>query len=145
MLVRLLYASRVPGTVTPGLLDAIFETSSARNAEWGVTGVLCVCETGNLFMQVLEGSRDAVNRLYANIVRDPRHRDPLLLAYEEISERRFSAWRMGCVVLNRVNRSTIIRFCETGTLDPFAMTAASAWKLLDELVASAAISSRDSR
>ena len=45
----------------------------------GITGVLC--HGGDVFMQVLEGGRDAVNALYNKIVRDARHHDVALLHY----------------------------------------------------------------
>jgi hypothetical protein len=82
-----------------------------------------------------------VNALYADIVRDPRHRDVTLLDYSEIAARRFAGWRMGCVSLNRVNQGAILRFSEGPVLDPFAMSGAAALALLEELVSTAAIAS----
>jgi len=73
-----------------------------------ITGVLCVCQGGNVFLQALEGGRDAVNALYGRIVQDPRHRDVTLLDYAEIDERRFAGWRMGSV---DSARSTPARCC----------------------------------
>ena len=96
---------------------------------------------GNVFLQVLEGGRDAVNALYGNIVRDPRHTDVTLLDYAEIAERRFASWRMGSVDLNRVNLGTILRFSSTPSLDPFTMTGKTALALLEELASTAAIAS----
>jgi hypothetical protein len=51
-------------------------------------------------LQVLEGQRSAVNRLYARILADRRHKDVELLIYEEISERRFGQWAMAHVPLS---------------------------------------------
>src|SRR5271165_1706495 len=99
MLTRLLYASRAADKIDDGLLKSILECSRANNLEHGITGVLCVYHGGNVFLQALEGARGAVNTLYANIVRDPRHRDITLLDYAEIDERRFAGWRMGSVDL----------------------------------------------
>jgi hypothetical protein len=92
-----------------------------------------------VFLQMLEGGRDAVNALYANIVRDPRHRDVTLLDYAEITERRYASWRMGRVNLNRVNQGSILRFSESPALDPFSMTGPTALALLEELTSTAAI------
>jgi hypothetical protein len=80
-----------------------------------------------------------VNRLYANIVRDRRHIDVTLLDFAEIEERRFAGWRMGTVDLNKVNRSSILRYSEKGELDPFSMSGRRALALLEELASSAAI------
>jgi len=143
MLVRLLYASRVPGGIDDALVSAILERSREHNPRHGITGLLCTqLETG-VFLQALEGGRDAVSRLYTNIARDTRHRDVTLLLHVEIEERRFAGWRMGVVDLAKVNRSSVLRYSETAMLDPFSMTGRGALALLEELADSAAIVSRD--
>ncbi len=144
MLVRLLYASRSVVEIDDALLGAILERSGRHNPEHGITGILCTYPQGKVFLQALEGGRDAVNTLYGNIVRDPRHRGVTLLDYAEITERRFSNWRMGSVNLNRVNVGHILRFSESPVLDPFSMTGQTALLLLQELATTAAIASRDS-
>jgi hypothetical protein len=139
MLVRLLYASRSTAEIDEPLMAAILERSRKYNLEHGITGILCTYTPGNVFLQLLEGSRAEVNALYANIVRDPRHVDITLLDYAEITERRFASWRMGRVNLNRVNQGTILRFSEHAVLDPFTMAGPTALALLDELTSTAAI------
>ena len=143
MLVRLLYASRATGGIDDALLGSIVESSRTNNLEHGITGILCVYPEGGVFLQVLEGARPAVNRLYGNLVRDGRHADITLLEYGEIEERLFSAWRMGCVDLKKVNLSTILRYSEKPVLDPYSMTGKGALALLEELSKTAAIVSRD--
>jgi len=143
MLVRLLYASRATGEIDDALITAILEPSVKYNLEHGITGILCTHSQGNVFLQVLEGGRAAVNALYAKIIRDPRHRDVTLLDYAEIKERRFAGWRMGSVNLNRVNLGSILRFSESPELDPFSMSGQTALALLEELTSTAAIVSRD--
>ena len=142
MLVRLLYASRAIDSIGTDLIEEILTESRTRNPTHGITGVLCVCQSGNVFMQVLEGGREAVNRLYGNLLRDPRHRDVMLLDYAEISERRFSGWRMGGVDLAKVNVSTVLKYSETPLLDPFATPGQVALALIEELIDTAAIISR---
>ena len=139
MLVRLLYASRSASDIDETLITAILEHSRTYNIEHGITGILCAYTPGNVFLQLLEGGRAAVNALYANILRDPRHSDVTLLDYAEIADRRFASWRMGRVNLNRVNQGTILRFSESAILDPFSMSGQSALALLDELTSTAAI------
>jgi hypothetical protein len=143
MLVRLLYASRATREIDEALVGSILERSNAYNPEHGITGILCTSSHGNGFLQVLEGGRAAVNTLYGTIMRDPRHRDVTLLAYAEITERRFASWRMGTVNLNRVNLSIILRFSESPILDPFSMSGDACLALLEELTSTAAIVSRD--
>ena len=143
MLVRLLYASRANTEIDESILGSILGRSHKNNLEHGITGILCTYPRGNLFLQALEGGRTAVNELYGNIVRDPRHRDITLLHYSEINERRFSSWQMGSVNLERVNLGSILRFSEKPILDPFSMTSEGALTLLEELASAAAIVSRD--
>ncbi len=143
MLVRLLYASRATREIDDELVASIVGHAQKYNQEHGITGLLCSSSQGNVFLQVLEGGRVAVNTLYASIIRDSRHRDVTLLAYTEITERRFSGWRMGSVNLSRVNLGSILRFSENPVLDPFLMSGQSALALLEELTSTAAIVSRD--
>ncbi len=143
MLVRLLYASRSVAPIDEALVASILEKAHEYNAAHGLTGILCTSTEGNVFLQVLEGGRASVNELYGRILRDPRHENVTLLDYEEIGERRFATWRMGNVNLNRVNRGTVLRFSETPVLDPFRMSGKCALALLEELMAGAAIVSRD--
>ena len=143
MLVRLLYASRTVDGIDDAFIRSILEESRANNLEHGITGILCTFPKGGVFIQALEGGREAVNRLYGNIVRDPRHCDVTLLDYHEIEERRFAGWLMGNVDLNKVNRSSILRYCEKAELDPFSMSGPRALALLEELASSAAIASYD--
>jgi len=133
MLVRLLYASRAVDGIDTSFIDDILSRSHTLNLEHGITGILCACQTGGVFLQALEGAREAVNQLYANIVRDPRHSDVMLLDYAEIDERSFSAWRMGRVDLNRVNASTILRYSQRAQLDPFTLSGRAALALLLDL------------
>ena len=51
MLVRLLYASRAAGPVTPEVIDGILAQCRAHNPALGITGILC--HGGDVFMQVL--------------------------------------------------------------------------------------------
>lgn len=145
MLVRLLYASRAVEGIDDVLVKSIIESSQRRNPEHGITGILCTYPGEDVFLQVLEGARVEVNALYGNIVRDRRHRDVTLLHYEEIEERRFASWRMGSVDLKKVNLGTILRYSERSVLDPFAMSGRGALALLEELVETAAIVSREVR
>jgi len=137
MLVRLMYASRAAKPLDPEELTHILRYARSANPKVGVTGVLC--STGDLFIQVLEGGRAAVNRLYNRIAADARHTEVTLLAYEEIAERRFAGWSMGQVNLARLNPALLMKYSETATLDPYAISGRAAMALFDELVATASV------
>jgi len=139
MLVRLLYASRAAQGLDAEALDNLLKQSKSNNQRDGVTGLLCF--SGSLFMQVLEGGRGAVNRAYNRIAADPRHADVELLSYEEIAERRFAGWSMGQVEVSRLNPALLLKYSETATLDPYAVSGQVSMALFDELVATASVCS----
>ena len=142
MLVRLLYASRAAVALPPEMIESILSTSRKTNPALGVTGLLC--HSGDIFMQVLEGGRDTVSQLYSRICSDARHRDVIVLHYEEITERRFSNWTMGQVNLDRINHSVLLKYSERAVLDPYAVSGKVSMALLDELMATASIVGRAS-
>ena len=137
MLVRLMYASRAAHAVDQEELLAILKKSRANNPKAGITGVLCFSE--GIFIQVLEGGRDAVNRLYNRIATDSRHTDVVLLNYEEIAERRFAGWSMGQVNMARLNPALLLKYSECARLDPYAVSGKVSAALFEELVATAAV------
>lgn len=137
MLVRLMYASRATDAVDHEALLGILRQSKAGNANLGITGVLCFSE--GIFLQVLEGGRMQVNALYNRIAADKRHRDVVLLTYEEIGERSFAGWSMGQVNLARLNPALLLKYSETATLDPYAVSGQVSMALFEELVATASI------
>ena len=142
MLVRLLYASRAAAPLTTAMVDSIMEQSRENNPRHGITGLLCF--SGDIFIQVLEGGRDAVCELFNTIVRDDRHLNVRILIYEEIAERRFGGWTMGQVNIAKVHPSLLLKHSETAELYPFGCSGHASMALLDELVATAAVVSRGS-
>ncbi|MCA3210928.1 MAG: BLUF domain-containing protein [Burkholderiales bacterium] len=140
MLVRLLYASRLADGAGAEVVEAIVSQSRENNPANGITGVLCYA--GDVFMQVLEGGRAPVNALYNRIARDERHRQVMLLHYEEITERRFGGWTMGQVNLARINPSVLLKYLEKPELDPFSVPGCASLALLEELIATAQIMGR---
>jgi len=137
MLVRLLYASRADAPITAEQLQTILRQSKSNNLKHGITGVLCCSD--DIYLQVLEGGRAAVNRLYNRITADPRHKDVELLSYQQINERRFGGWSMGQVNLSRLNPGLLLKYSASAALDPFAVSGEVSLALLDELVATASI------
>ncbi|NDG85670.1 MAG: BLUF domain-containing protein [Proteobacteria bacterium] len=92
-LVRLIYASTFKtSTVDSSELSRIHKTANEVNAKFDITGILVF---GNdYFLQCIEGEREAVNRLYTNILADSRHERSVLLEFAEIHERDFDEWSM---------------------------------------------------
>jgi len=140
MLVRLLYASRATAPPTPSVYESILEQSRVHNPRLGITGILCYSD--DLFIQVLEGGRDAVCELYNTLVRDERHRDVRILSFEEIRERRFGGWTMGQVNLAKVNPSLLLKYGERAEWNPFIASGQASMALLEELIATALVVAR---
>nr|HET7858653.1 BLUF domain-containing protein [Caldimonas sp.] len=139
MLVRLLYASRAASGVDADALAAILKRSREHNPQVGVTGLLCFCADARIFMQVLEGGRAQVSKLYNQIAHDKRHGDVALLSYEEIGERSFASWSMGQVNMNRLNPALVLKYSEGTRLDPFAVSGKASLALFNELVDTASV------
>jgi hypothetical protein len=139
MLVRLMYASRAADDASAETVTAILKRSKEHNPKVGVTGVLCFCANARIFLQVLEGGRNAVSTLYNRISQDPRHHDVALLSYDEIGERSFASWSMGQVNMNRLNPALVLKYSEGTVLDPYAVSGQASLALFNELVATASI------
>jgi hypothetical protein len=139
MLVRLLYASRALDN-SPAAIEAILAHSRQYNPSSGITGILCY--GGGIFLQAIEGGRIAISDLYGHIQRDVRHKDVVLLQYEEIAERRFSGWTMGQVNLLKLNHSILLKYSEKPELDPYSASGKVSFALLEELMATASIIGR---
>lgn len=142
MLVRLLYASRPASPLTASVIDTILAQSQDGNQAKGITGILCFND--ELFLQVLEGGRDAVCELFNAIVRDDRHKNVRILSYEEVPERCFGGWTMGQVNIARINPSLLLKYSVKAKLDPFTCSGRASMALLDELIATASVVGRNS-
>jgi len=121
-------------------IDEILAQSRLHNPACGVTGILCY--GAGVFLQAIEGGRMAISELYGHIQRDARHKDVVLLHYEEISERRFGGWTMGQANLSKLNTSTLLKYSETAELNPYLVSGKVSLALLEELMATAAIVGR---
>ena len=99
---RLIYRSRSVVPIDYQTLRSIEEVASRNNEQVGVTGFLLA--TYNQFFQVLEGSIEAVNRIYNKVVKDSRHSDLILLSYGPAQKRQFADWSMRGVHIGLLNK-----------------------------------------
>lgn len=97
--IQLAYLSSTPGPLSEDVIREILEKSRSNNERDQITGLL-VYHEGNV-LQFLEGEREPVEKLYARIARDPRHRGLIRLYEREIEERDFPEWNMGFRTLER--------------------------------------------
>jgi hypothetical protein len=91
----LIYASRGDEEPDDDALKRLLEQSRAVNRRHRITGYLL--HHRGIFLQLLEGPRDAIQGLYERIASDPRHQDVSLIAEGAIGQRLFGDWSMGAV------------------------------------------------
>src|SRR5512138_1309896 len=137
MLVRLIYASRATQPMNADALTQLTRAARTSNAAAGITGVLVFSD--GVFLQLLEGGRNAVSALYNRIAADKRHHDVVLMAYDEVQERRFAGWSMGQANLSRLNPGILLKYSERSTLDPYALGGQATLALFEELISTAVI------
>lgn len=89
----MIYVSSARGPLSKEELVDILTKSRTNNAKLEITGLLLYRE-GN-FMQMIEGERSAVEKLYARIADDPRHGGIISLFRGEVTAREFPDWSMG--------------------------------------------------
>ncbi|MEE4345162.1 MAG: BLUF domain-containing protein [Paracoccaceae bacterium] len=90
-LTQLIYSSR-PFGFDDAILSQILMTARRNNANAHVTGCL-ICR-GDLYLQLLEGPEEGVNRLYEAIFEDDRHLEVTRRMHRQIETRLFDGWAM---------------------------------------------------
>ena len=129
MQVRVLYVSRAVGPQTTTVTSSILAKAQAANRLNNISGVLC--QGQGLYLQVLEGERSEVHRLYARIVADPRHTDVEMLYLEEITQRRYADWSMALVNLSELDPMVQMKHPE---FDPYSASGSLMMELVGQLV-----------
>ncbi|MBK5930033.1 BLUF domain-containing protein [Halochromatium salexigens] len=130
-LTRIVYCSELVKNIGSNEISDILDVSRENNAKQAVSGVLLF--NSDYFLQCLEGSRAAVNRIYCRICCDQRHHNAQLLAYGEVSQRLFGAWSMAYVPWTEATRTTIAQYSSSTEFNPYQMSSESVIKLLEEL------------
>ncbi|MFM1980528.1 MAG: hypothetical protein RLZ68_1793 [Pseudomonadota bacterium] len=132
MLIQLTYASRTASILGPGDVKDILRSSAQNNQALGVTGALCLAN--GIFLQQLEGDRQAVNTLYHRILKDPRHKDPAVLDFSEIVSRQFGSWSMGLIAATDENRRVFLKYSSTSNFDPYKMSPSTLRAFFSEVM-----------
>ncbi len=134
-LIQLMYTSTAREGLAYDELTSMLRTAVTRNAAHAITGMLCY--TGAAFLQVLEGDRSDVSRLYHRIARDDRHTACELLGVREIASREFLDWSMKLVDLHGAltpeRRALLLQYGSGNAGDLRAMSSADAHATLTEL------------
>ncbi|MFN3926269.1 MAG: BLUF domain-containing protein [Pseudanabaenaceae cyanobacterium] len=134
-LCRLIYSSyAVPNLNYPDLRD-IMEKSEQNNQQIGLTGMLCYGD--GMFLQILEGGREAVNRTYQRICNDQRHYNLEIIECVEVEHRLFPVWSMKTVQLGsyypeRV-KELLLKYSPSTTFLPQRMSTSQCLHFMLEL------------
>ncbi len=95
---QLVYVSQAVRKMSHEDLLDIQRISRENNEKIDVTGSLFY--NGGWFLQVLEGSPATLDRLYAKIERDPRHKNSRVLYNQPSTFRTFTRWSMNMTNLD---------------------------------------------
>lgn len=92
-LISLVYVSFARHPMSEDDLRALLEECRTNNEKLNVTGMLLY--RNGFFIQALEGDEEVVEKLYAEILKDPRHQNVLRVYTASIKARSFPSWTMG--------------------------------------------------
>ncbi|XCF06056.1 BLUF domain-containing protein [Tamlana crocina] len=134
----LTYESKAIDGLEETAINDILETARSFNTSHGITG--CLIFYANRFIQILEGPREKVKELFAQIENDKRHTDVSLFSEDNISERNFPDWGMAYYTANdnstqsELNqfKSNLIMLADLSK--PTSVTAMLFWKKMKFLI-----------
>jgi hypothetical protein len=113
-------------------LKQILASAIKNNVHFAVTGGLVF--NRNYFMQVLEGGRSNVTKVFSILSGDPRHDQIELVEVKDARERLFGAWSMGFASTPELIKELWARFDVQGDFNPKLLTGDQIAKLIFELV-----------
>ncbi|AYL96886.1 BLUF domain-containing protein [Mucilaginibacter celer] len=101
----LVYVSTAKKMMTDEELLELLTQAREKNAIHGITGLLLYGE--GTFMQALEGEKDDLEKIFAAIELDIRHRNIIKLITGKITERVFPNWTMAFSSVDAETLATI--------------------------------------
>jgi hypothetical protein len=105
------YRSRAVVAPNEHELDLLLRNAQSRNRAERLSGLL-IYDQGYYF-QWLEGPADALGRVWASILQDPRHTDIQILRKQDLPKRFFGAWDMRLARRKRGQLDTALSVLET--------------------------------
>jgi hypothetical protein len=100
-LYQLGYVSTQARPMATADLIKLLNVARDANRERGITGLLL--HRQDSFFQVIEGDKDVILALFAQIESDPRHQRIEILFQGPIQEREYAEWEMGFVDLDGID------------------------------------------
>ena len=134
MLKRIHYISSFVKDMSDDEIQELSSQAAKNNAEKDITGVLMA--KGGVFFQIIEGPEENIDRLFTNILKDPRHEKIITLGIQIGDLRRlFPNWHMKEINLDTTTSERLqpVR----AIIDAVHAQAAIIEKLTEALAASA--------
>ena len=135
-LVQIVYVSRstfIPTGNSAGIepkISRILAKSRVNNRKNGLAGVLYFGD--GCFFQCLEGKEAEIDKLYAKLEQDPRHKELMLISRKQITNLSFTNWAMKYVPLeDKLNAE--LKANGYDSFDPYKFDAAMTAKVLNLL------------
>lgn len=105
-----MYVSYASESLTDKDLNQLLKNSRKNNENRGITGMLLYID--GKFIQVLEGAKDDINRMYDVILTDPRHKKVSKIIEGQSLHRNFEEWTMGFKSMSVNTTDKESGFCE---------------------------------
>jgi len=115
MTYQIMYSSQATEAMTVAGLEEVLADARAGNRARKVTGALVYVD--KVFFQILEGDRDVVCKLMANIASDSRHRSVKVFHEAEVDARAFESWSMAYLSTTAEEMSTWAGLPATTTVE----------------------------
>ena len=96
-ILQLTYISSARPGIGQDDVNQILTVSRRNNGTNRITGMLI--HDGRRFLQALEGDPELVERTFARIRADHRHRAIVALSHREVAVREFGEWAMACHIV----------------------------------------------
>lgn len=93
----LIYVSTAKGSPSNDDLKKLLTRARERNSELGITGLLAYDQETRSYVQILEGPKDSVLKVFDIIRNDRGHENIRVLKEGDSKSRRFGDWTMAMV------------------------------------------------
>ncbi len=127
---RLIYASS-HDNVSFETIDEILTVSRSNNARDHISGALIVSD--RYFLQVLEGSRAKIAQLFTSIMKDPRHKEIVIVSAHDKVQRLFSEWSMREIMTMSVKDHIMSPYLVEGQFHPTILSEGRVIELCQRL------------
>ena len=131
MLISLMYYSKVVVGVRADGIATILRSARKNNPNEDLTGVLYT--NGRWFLQILEGPRESVTRMFGILQNDNRHTSVTMINVKNIEVRAFGDWGMAFIKNDPAVTEIIKEMTGMEVFDPSWLDYDQAYALLKRL------------